>query len=235
MLYFAEDKLIESIGPFGIVGSVINLGDVAKRYKNQIDINSSQISPSMMPGQCQAFLTSSRKFVWFIEQYDMVPKLEDAGSDVPLVTFKNKKVYPAKVVGLSLALLGFSDTPTTVTVRWREGLIRHGSYYTAYQDATIPCLRPGFGETILADLKRPLESETVTTNNLGITGAKAGSTSFCGPLGRLMSMAFHVDEELAAQYDASKNKNKKVPLNSQDREETPTYPAYTPYQDNSGY
>ena len=242
MLYFAEDKLIESIGPFGPVGAVLNIGEWnGGRNRTRIDISSSQIHAGMMPGQCQAFFTTSRKFVWFIEQYDIMPKSEDDTSfDTPLVSFKNKKVYPAKVVGLSLALLGSSTsaTPTSVTVRWRDGLIRHGSYFNQYgygSDATVPCLRPGFGQVITEDLKRPLESETITTNHLGLIGATANSSSFWGPLGRIMSMAFHVDEELAAQYDASKNKNKKKSLNSQDYQENPTYPAYTPYQDNSGY
>ena len=233
MLQDAEDNLIRGIAPFGIVGAV---NYYYPRYKSLIEINPSN-SSWILPGQCQAFLTTTREFVWFIEQWDIVPKAADQTSfEVPLVSLQNKKVYPAKVKGLNLALLGLSDTPTSVTMLWREGLIRHGSYYgNQYYDATTPCLRPGFGQQIIDDLKRPLLSETVTTNHLGLIGAKANSPNFSGPLGRLMSMAFHVDSELAAKYDASTNKKKKKSLNSQDYEEMPTYPTYTAWVDNSGY
>lgn len=235
MLYYAEDKLIQAIGPFGVVGSVQRHYSTGGFYRSLIDINSSQIGSSILPGQCQAFLTSSREFVWFVQQWDVVPK---TGGDfnVPLVSLENKKVYPAKVRGLNLALLGLSDSPTAVTVKWREGLIRHGSLANyGYLDPTIPCLRPGFGQTILSDLNRPLQSETVVTNHLGLINATANSPAFWGPLGRLMSMAFHVDPELAAKYDASSSKKKQKSLNSQDYEEIPTYPPYDVYVDNSGY
>lgn len=236
MLYFAEDGLIKNIGPFGVVGAVINNTVQGGYYRSIIDINSGGIASGIMPGQCQAFLTSPREFVWFIEQWDVTPKASDQTSfDIPLVSLQNKKVYPAKVRGLNLALLGLFDTPTSVTVRWREGLIRYGSYYDQSYDSNIPCLRPGFGQQIIDDLKRPLLSETVVTNHLGLIGAKANSPVFWGPLGRLISAAFNVDETIAAKYNASQSKKKKKSLNSQDYEQIPTYPAYTPYVDNSGY
>ena len=235
MLRHAENDLIENIGPFGAVGAVINSAQAGGLYRGLIDINSNQAISGIVPGQCQAFLTSSREFIWFIEKWEITPKTENQTSfEIPLVTLQNKKIYPAKVKGLNLALLGLSDTPVSLTVRWREGLIRHGSLVEspAY---IIPCLRPGFGQIILDDLKRPLLSETVITNHLGLIGASANSKPFWGPLGRLMSMAFCIDETLATKYDASQSKKKKKTLNSQDYEQVPTYPAYTPYQDNTGY
>ena len=237
MLENAEDNLIKAIAPFGLIGAPLNDYGVVFRYRNKIDINSDTAYPGLVPGQFQAFLTTTREFTWFVEQWDVVPKAQNQTSfDVPLVSLENKKVYPAKVRGLNLALLGLSDTPTSVTVRWREGLIRHGSYYyNQSYDAVVPCLRPGFGQQIIDDLKRPLLSETVVTNHLGLIGATANSSSFPGPLGRLMSMAFYVDEDLAKQYDTNQSKKKKKSLNSQDYEQIPTYPAYTPYVDNSGY
>lgn len=237
MLYFAENSLIEAIGTFGVIGAVnFPLSITGGRYRSGISINSGINSSSVFPGQCQVFLTSSKEFIWFVEQWDIIPKIEaETSFDIPLVTLENKKVYPAKVQGLSLALLGNSDVPLPVTVQWRDGLIRHSSYAETYYDSTIPCLRPGFGEMILQDLERPLQSETVTTNNLGLMGATANSTQFWGPLGRLMSMAFHVDPDLAKAYDDSKNKKKKKSLNEQDYQQMPEYPPYTPYVDNSGY
>lgn len=238
MLENAEDNLIHAIASFGLVGSPINdYLYVGYRYRSTIDINYGSGYAGFVPGQCQAFLTTPREFIWFIEQWDVVPKTEDQTSfDVPLVSLQNKKVYPAKVRGLNLALLGLSDTPTSVTVRWREGLIRHGSYYyNSSYDTTVPCLRPGFGQQIIDDLKRPLLSETVVTNHLGLIGATANSYNFSGPLGRLMSMAFHVDPTLAVKYDASQSKKKKKSLNNQDYEQIPTYPTYTTWVDDSGY
>lgn len=237
MLNFAENNLIQAVGTFGVIASVtlpfsLNGGN----YKSHISINSNIVHSNVLPGQCQAFLTSSKDFIWFIEQWDIIPKPETENSfNVPLVTLENKKVYPAKVQGINLALLGDSDTPISVTTEWRDGLIRYSSYIESYLDSTIPCLRPGFGETILQDLERPLQTKTVVTNNLGLTGATANSPQFWGPLGRLMSMAFCVDLELAKAYDESKSKKKKKSLNEQDYQQMPEYPPYTPYQDNSGY
>ena len=236
MLENAEENLISAIAPFGVVGAVIDSFNLGIRNKNRIDIEASQVLSGILPGQCQAFLTTSREFVWFVEQWDVTPKPGDQTSfDIPLVSLQNKKVYPAKVKGLSLALLGLSDTPIPVTVRWREGLIRYGSYYPSqYYDALVPCLRPGFGQQIIDDLKRPMLSETVTTNHLGLIGATANSYNFSGTLGRLISAAFHVDETLAKLYDASLSKKKKKSLNSQDYEQIPTYPTYNTYV-NTGY
>ena len=226
MLDSAEDKLIRSICTFGIVGTVTE--QYGTRYRTLIDINAGNNYSYNTPGQCQAFLTSSRNFVWFIEQWNVIPKAEGQTSfDVPLVTLENKKVYPAKIRGLNLALLGSSSLPISVTVRWREGLIRYSNY--SYSDATVPCLRPGFGQVILSDLNRPLVSETVVTNHLGLIGATANSSSFWGPLGCLLSAAFNVDETIAAKYNASQSKKKKKSLNSQDYEQIPTYPAYDVY------
>lgn len=225
MLHFAENELVNSIGTFGL-GSVMR---ESSRRRSWIEINPGSINSAILPGQCQAFLTSPRKFVWFIEQWDI---------SGPLATLENKKIYPAKVNGLNLPLVGTSDIPTPVTVRWREGLIRYGSYYAngyGIGSDLIPCLRPGFGQVIPSDLQRPFQAETIMTNNLGLTGATANSPEFWGPLGALMSMAFHVDEKIAAKYDASTSKKKKKSLNSQDYEQMPTYPPYTPYVDNSGY
>ena len=222
MLYFAEDKLIQAIGTFGTVGTVTE--QYGTRYRTLIDINAGNNYSYYTPGQCQAFLTSSRNFVWFIEQYDVT------GNEQSL---QNKRIYPAKVRGLNLALLGSSDSPVSVTVRWREGLIRYSN--SSYYDTTIPCLRPGFGQVISSDLNRPLVSETVVTNHLGLIGATANSSSFWGPLGRLLSAAFNVDETIAAKYNASQSKKKKKSLNSQDYEQIPTYPTYDTWINNTGY
>lgn len=222
MLNFAEGKLIKAIGAFGTVGSATE--QYGTRYKTLIDINSGNNYSYNTPGQCQAFLTSPREFIWFIEQYDVT------GDEQSL---QNKRIYPAKVKGLNLALLGLFDSPTSVTVRWREGLIRYSNY--SYSDTTVPCLRPGFGQVISSDLNRPLLSETVVTNHLGLIGAAANSAAFWGPLGRLLSAAFNVDETIAAKYNASQNKKKKKSLNSQDYEQMPTYPTYDTWINNTGY
>jgi len=233
MLYFAEADLIQSIGSLGIVGSVLP----GLWHRVRIDVPGTGFWAMLLPGQCQTFLTTSKSFVWFIEQRDVVSKsANDVSFNIPLVTLQNKKIYPAKVNGINLALLGSSNTPTLVTTRWREGLIRYDNRYdSSYHDSITPCLRPGFGQTILTDLQRPLESETVITNNLGLTDAFANSRALWGPLGRLMSMAFYVEKEIAAKYDASNSKKKKKSPNSQDYQENPTYPAYTPFVDNGGY
>ena len=222
MLNSAEDKLIQSICTFGIVGTVTE--QTGTRYRTLIDINASNNYSYNTPGQCQAFLTSPREFIWFIEQYDVTENEQ---------SLQNKRIYPAKVKGLNLALLGSSSLPVSVTVRWREGLIRYSNY--SYSDTTVPCLRPGFGQVILSDLNRPLMSETVVTNHLGLIGATANSSSFWGPLGRLLSAAFNVDETIAAKYNASQSKKKKKSLNSQDYEQIPTYPTYDTWINNTGY
>jgi hypothetical protein len=173
-----------------------------------------------MAGQCAAFLVSNQEFIWFVEQYDVENSL--------LATLSNKKVYPAKVTGINLAFLG------SQTFKWREGLIQSTPLSTlSYVPDTA--FRPGFGEVIVNDLSRPVKSVSVTRNDLALgTFAQLGS-NLCGPLGRLMSIASYVDPELAAKYDASKSKKKKKSLNEQDYQQMPQYPAYTPYQNNSGY
>lgn len=231
MLYFAENRLIQAIGAFAPTGSMFSTQPYP--YRSTIGTNLEISNKNILPGQCQAFLTTSEEIVLFVEQWDILPKAAGQTSfEVPLVTFQNKKVYPAKVVGLNLALLGLSSVSTPVTLRWREGLIRYGS---VTDNPTIPCLRPGYGETIIADLQRPLRSVTVQTTNLSLLNARADSAAMWGTLGRLMSMAFYVDPKIAAKYDTSTSKKKKKSLNSQDYEQIPTYPAYTPYVDNSGY
>ena len=65
-------------------------------------------------------------------------------------------------------------------------------------------------------------------------GFQAGR-AFNGPHGRLMAMAATVDEKLGKAYDASQSKKKKVPLNSQDKEQLPTYPVYDISIYNGGY
>lgn len=243
MLDFSEDRLVQAIGGFGIGGAMLisSVSISGSRYRglvNTVGLSSSYSSYDMLPGQTQAFLTSNTEFVWFIEHWKIIDKPEsDTSFDTPVVTFTDKKLYPAKVQGLSLALLGTSNTPASVTVRWRDGLIRH-SNLPANSDLVykINNFRPGFGQNILSDLQRPLQQVTVQTNNLGILGSpRANSQVFWGPLGRILSMAFYVDPEKAAEYDKSINKKKKKSLNSQDYEQIPTYPAYTPYVDNSGY
>ena len=166
-----------------------------------------------LPGQCRVFLGSNYEFIWFIEQWDVTNGL-----------LINKKIYPAKVTGINLPYL-FSETVT-----WRDGLIQSNT-----ADTTL-AFRPGFGQAILSDLSRPFKSVAMQQNHLGlnIPLSESGSFYLCGTLGRLMSMAFYVDEPLGKAYDASQSKKKKS-LNSQDYEQSPTYPAYDISIYNSGY
>lgn len=166
-----------------------------------------------LPGQCRVFLGSNYEFIWFIEQWDVTDGL-----------LINKKIYPAKVTGINLPYL-FNETVT-----WRDGLIQSN-----VTDTTL-AFRPGFGQAILSDLSRPFKSVAMQQNHLGLNiPLSSGSFYLCGTLGRLMSMAFHVEEPLGKAYDASQSKGKKVPLNSQDKEQLPTYPAYDISIYNSGY
>jgi hypothetical protein len=205
-----------------------------------MDLQANLVDRGLMPGQCQAFLTSNEEFTWFVEEWTVVDSV-DVQSGLPSVNLTNKKVYPAKIEGLSLPLYNFlniNNNPTLpVTVRWREGLIRHGNKYdTVFEDTQIPCYRPGFGQTILSDLQRPLKSKTVQCNSLNLINGVGFQNlqTYNGPLGRLMSMAFYVDPALATKYDTSQNKKKKESLNSQDYEEIPTYPTYDTWVDDSG-
>ena len=219
MLYNAEDELYRAIGGFSTVAQVSFTGDngggggyVADSYNS--------VYHGVISSQCAAFITSSHVFTLFIESWDIN---RETGTPV----FQNKKIYPAKVTGLGIP---YSKNQT---LQWREGLIDNTfnqiSSSTSY-------FRPGFGETILSDLNRPLISASIVGNNLGL-GANGNfpNNGFAGPFGRLMSMAFWVDPIEAAKYDTSQSKKKKKSLNSQDYEQMPTYPAYTPYQNTGGY
>src|SRR6476469_6742703 len=208
MLNNAEDRLYRAIGFFSTVPQLFQVGGI----DNYIAFN------DLIPGQCAALLTSNYTFLWFIESWDIS---RESGSPV----FENKKVYPAKVTGMSIPY------PRNEIFVWKEGLINRGfgqgESYRSY-------FRPGFGENILSDLERPVISTSVVENNLGLDlFGGFGNSAFCGPYGRLMSMAFWVDPELAAKYDDSKSKKKKKSPNEQDYQQMPEYPPYTPYEDNS--
>lgn len=211
MLNSAEATLYRAMGRFSTVVQVVKPGgQLSDNYRGFYNL---------VPGQCAAFLASSQEFIWFIEQYDV----ENSAS----ATLSNKKTYPAKVTGINLAFLD------SQTFSWRDGLIQSrllsGSDF--YPDTAF---RPGFGEVIPSDLSRPVKSVSVQRNDLGLSNANL-DVGFCGPLGRLMSIASYVDPELAKLYDASKNKKKKKSPNEQDYQQIPEYPPYTPYEDNSGY
>ncbi len=210
MLNDAENNLYKAIGLFSTVPQLFKISGV----DDYITLD------DPIPSQCAALLTSNYTFTLFIESWDIS---RESGSPV----FKNKKVYPAKVTGIGIPY------PRTEIFVWKEGLINRGfgqgENYQSY-------FRPGFGEVILSDLDRPIISTSVVENNLGLDlFGGFGNDGFCGPYGRLMSMAFWVDPELAAKYDASNSKKKKKSLNEQDYQQMPEYPPYTPYQDNSGY
>lgn len=212
MLNAAEATLYRAIGRFSTIVQVVKPGEqLSDNYTN---------SYNLVPGQCAAFLASNQEFTWFVEQYDI--------GNSASATLSNKKVYPAKITGINLAFLD------SQTFSWRDGLIQSrplsGSIY--YPDTAF---RPGFGEVILSDLSRPVKSVSVQRNDLGLGSYAVVGSVFCGPLGRLMSIASYVDPDLAKQYDTSKNKKKKKSLNEQDYQEMPEYPPYTPYEDNSGY
>ena len=244
MLSNAEEFVCRAIGSWSTVPQLMGTRPANLTATiDYIDITADSVSSNIIPGQFQALLVSDEKFIWFIEQWDVVDSV-DSTSGLPSVNFINKKVYPAKVQGLNIPLFNFLTTNNpnlSVTMRWREGLIRHsnfiGSASGSYSDANIPCYRPGFGQQILSDLQRPLKSKTIQCNSLGLVqsaGFQAGR-AFNGPHGRLMAMAATVDEKLGKAYDASQSKKKKVPLNSQDKEQIPTYPTYNTWIDNSGY
>lgn len=227
----AEDRLYTNIGCFSTTGQLINgTGDL-------IDYASGVVSSNFFPGQCQAFLTTSLEFIWFVEERDIVYKTPESPIDVLPVSFGPKKVYPAKINGLNLPILRNSFYDTTVIAKWRDELISGGNYSGSdsfsIQNGNF---RPGFGELILSDLDRPLKNAVVQTNNLGLpnigfsVNAASNDSGFTGPLGRLMSIASYVNPELAKQYDASKSKKKKKSLNEQTYQDSPEYPDYTPPQ-----
>lgn len=214
----AETSLYRLMGSFSTVAQVSFINASASFAYASDSYRS--ITFGLIPSQCAAFLTSNFKFIWFIESWEIN---RESGKPV----FTNKKVYPAKVEGLNIPY------PRTQTFKWRDGLIDN-SFNTISPNRSY--FRPGFGQTIPSDLSRPFLEVTVTEQNylgLGPLGVWENS-AFAGPFGRLMAVAATVDEELAAKYDASTNKKKKKSLNSQDYEEMPTYPAYTPYQ-SGGY
>ena len=220
MLYNSESDLYRAIGGFSTVAQVSFIGNNGAGGGYVADSHNPSSYYGLIPSQCVAFLTSNHNFTWFIESWDIN---RESGNPI----FENKKIYPAKVTGLGIPY------PKNQTFQWREGLIDNSfnqiDEYRSY-------FRPGFGETILSDLQRPFISISVVKNTLGLGSAgEFPNYGFAGPFGRLMSMAFWVDPELAKQYDDSKSKKKKKSPNEQDYQQMPEYPPYTPYQDNSGY
>lgn len=211
MLNNAETLINQRIGFFSTIPQL---------YQKNID---SYQSLYLLPGQCRAFLTSSTEFIWFIESYDVIEAIVDSAPEVPKITLENKKIYPAKVTGINLASLVAS------TITWREGLID-----SVYGYGNVIAFRPGFGQTILSDLSRPVKSVSVLKNDLGLTDA-VPNIHFSGPLGRLMSVAVKVNKTKAALYDAKKKKENQKSLNSQDYEQIPTYPTYDSYVTPGGY
>ena len=220
MLNNSESDLYLAIGCFSTLAQVSVTSD-SLNAGGYVSDSYSLAHNGTMSSQCVALLTSSYVFTLFIESWDINRESED-----PI--FVNKKIYPAKVTGLSIPY------PQTQTFKWKEGLIENN--FNESQEEYRSYFRPGFGEVILSDLERPSVSTTVVKNTLGLGDlANIGNPVFAGPLGRLMSMAFWVDPVEATKYDASNSKKKKKSLNSQDYEQTPTYPPYTPYDDPSGY
>jgi hypothetical protein len=219
MLYNAESDIYRAMGNFSTVAQVSFVSNnYGAGYVSDSYLSSSSFGN--IPSQCAALITSSHVFTLFIESWDIS---RDTGYPV----FQNKKVYPAKVRGLNIPY------PKNQTFQWKEGLIDNSfnqvGTYNSY-------FRSGFGQTILSDLQRPFISTSVVKNTLGLgVLGEPGNSGFTGPFGRLMSMAFWVDPELAKQYDGSKSKKKKKSLNEQDYQQIPQYPGYTPYQNNSGY
>jgi len=241
MAYFnAENKLSNCIGCFSTLGQIIANNQDFNIPGDLIDYNTGSNLDSLLSGQCQIFLTTAMEFTWFVEQRDIIYAPPDSASGIPLVSFGEKKVYPAKVTGLNLPLIANTfHTSIPVTVRWRDELIRHGSLAASF-DVQSGNFRPGFGQLILSDLNRPLKSATVQTNNLGLPSLTSDTkfaiqNGLTGPLGRLMSIASYVNPILAKQYDDSKNKKKKKSLNEQTYQDPPQYPTYTQYQTSGGY
>ena len=205
----AENEIYAIIGKFSTIA-------LPSPYSIFID---SRSVDTPQAAQCTAFLRSSREFIWFIESWDVN---RNSGN----LIVENKKVYPAKVTGLSLA-----SPLLATTVFWREGLIG--------TNAIGPGYRPGFGQYILSDTGRPLLQQLIPQTDLLGTGSNPAYASLYGDslprqLGRLMSAAFYVNEPIAAKYDASQSKKKKKSLNEQDYQQVPTYPIYDTYNSNPG-
>lgn len=216
MLHNAETLINQGIGRFSTIPQLYT-------YATSIDSYSisGQYNGGILPDQCRAFIVSSTEFVWFVEAYDVVESALGSDPEVPKITLENKRIYPAKVSGINLASL------VADTITWREGVINSTNRFSS-----SIAFRPGFGQTILSDLSRPVKSVSVLKNDLGLATAVVGQ-HFAGSLGRLMSIAVKVDKTKAALYDASQKKKKS--LNSQDYEQIPTYPTYDIYSNTGGY
>ena len=219
MLSESETVICSSIGAFSTIPQVIN-----PKQNSQYAFVDSYTLNQRLPGQCRAFLASAYEFTWFIEEWSVVLAPAGSAPETPKATLENKKVYPAKVTGIGLPYL------LTETITWREGLINSFIF-----DNTLS-FRPGFGQVILNDLSRPLKSVLVQRNDLGLgQSAQAAYNNFCGPLGRLMSIATYIDPELASKYDASQKSKKNKSLNPHDSQQMPTHPLYDLYTPSTGY
>lgn len=215
MLFRAETELYNAIGRFSTVAQpFLDSSLIDKPISPSL---TSTISTGVLAGQCAAFLHSKQGFTWFIEEYQV---------DGLTATLSSKKLYPAKVEGLGIPVSGQGS----YTFEWREGLIYNG--FAGLSQTNVPTwgFRPGFGQTILTDLQRPIKSVAITRTNLNLINPETVFNSF----GRLMSIAATVDPILGAKYNASQSKKKKKSLNSQDYEQVPTYPTYDTYV-NTGY
>ena len=214
MLNRAEINLYTTIGQFSTVAQPLIGSGLRDNPLPYFATNESGV----LAGQCAGFLHSKQEFTWFIEEYQI---------DGLTATLSNKKLYPAKVEGLGISVPGQGS----YTFKWREGLIYNGFSDLSTASSNVWGFRPGFGQTILADLQRPIKSVTINRTNLNLINPEIVFKSF----GRLMSIAATVDEKLGRAYDVSQSKKKKKSLNSQDYEQIPTYPTYNLYVDPSGY
>jgi hypothetical protein len=232
MHLYSEQKLLNAIGRFSTTVTLypaqgFRYSEILKRTSGD------SMSNTIIPGQVQAFLNTSEEFIWYIEEHTLTLS-NSASPDTPKTEFTSKNIFPAKVTGINLPLLSYSTAP--VTLRWREGLVRWGNiqnFPNLNYDSQSGNFRPGFGETIPADLQRPFRTVTVPINNIGLALTSGNQDYFSGTGGRLFAMAFSVNKEELAKYNASKKKRKSP--NSQDYEQVPTYPPYTPYSGGGYY
>ena len=214
MLNNAEINLYSTIGQFSTVAQPLT----GSRLRDNPIPNYTSEEEGVLAGQCAGFLYSKKEFNWFIEEYQV---------DGLTGILSNKKLYPAKVEGLGISVPG----QNSYTFKWREGLIYNGFSALSMTNPSNWGFRPGFGQTILVDLQRPIESVTIDRTNLNLTNPETVFKSF----GRLMSAAAIVDPILGAAYNASQSQKKKKSLNSQDYEQIPTYPPYDIYINTGGY
>jgi hypothetical protein len=209
----SEITLLKATGAFSTIAQYVYPGtNTSDNYGSFV-----------LPGQCVAFLATKTQMTIWVESFDIEHAPENASPETPKATLVNKKLYPAKIEGLGLAYL------RTETIRWREGLVNSK---TTNQNLYF---RPGYGELIPEDLSRPLKTTSLQRNDLGLgLSASANSVNFSCPLGRLMSVAFYIDPEVATNYD--KSKKKQLNLNG-DREDPPIYlnRTYTPASGGGGY